>query len=223
MSSSRAARGFFFKIAIGGANSWAMKFRWLLIVGLLVLGARPTFAQRWSASPFVGYRFGGSIENAVTGNSMSIKDHMSYGVELDIGRVRSGLSLALLYSHQSTSTDLRSVVPASKVEIDSDEMMVGVVQELYDDKFRPFVAAYAGATYVQPSGYDQELRFGFGLGVGMNYYITKHVGVRMDVRGFGTIVDKGDGFLCANGGCAAQWSETVFWQGEAAASVFVTF
>lgn len=200
-----------------------MKSRLLLILGFLLIGAQPMLAQRWTVSPFAGYRFGGSLENSVTGNKVTVDDNLSYGLELDFDPMDSGLKFALLYSHQDTSADVQSLVPNSKIDLDVDQIMVGAIQELYDDKFRPFVGAYIGATYMRPSGFDEALRFGFGLTVGMNYYITKHFGVRLDLRGFGTLVDNDTGFLCANGGCLVNWSGSVMWQGEVAGSIFVTF
>ncbi len=200
-----------------------MKSRLLLVLGLMLIGIQPTLAQRWTISPFAGYRFGGSLRNTSAGNDVTVDDNMSYGIELDVDPMDSGLKFALLYSHQGTSAQVQNFLPDSRVDLDVDQIMVGAVQELYDDKFRPFVGAYVGGTYLRPSGFTDELRFGFGLTVGMNYYFTKNLGVRLDLRGFGTLVDDNTGFFCANGGCLVSWSGTVMWQGEAAGSVFVTF
>lgn len=203
--------------------SMPMKLRLVLVLGLLLIGTQPLLAQRWTISPFAGYRFGGSLQNTVTGSDVTIDDNPSYGIELDIDPMDSGLKFALLYSHQDTEALIRSTVPETAAKMDVDQIMVGAIQELYDDKLRPFVGAYVGATYLRPSAFDSELRFGFGVTVGMNYYLNKHVGLRLDLRGFGTMIASDTGFLCANGNCLVSWSGDLMWQGEIAGSVFVTF
>jgi hypothetical protein len=200
-----------------------MKSRMLLVLGLLLIGVQPVLAQRWTISPFAGYRFGGSLQSSSTDAEVLIDDNLSYGIELDVDPMDSGLKFALLYSHQGTTAQLTDSLLNPNVDVDVDQIMVGAIQELYDDKFRPFVGAYVGATYMQPTGYENDLKFGFGLAVGMNYYITKHFGVRLDLRGFGTLINGDTGFLCADGSCLVEWSGSVMWQGEAAGSIFVTF
>jgi hypothetical protein len=44
-----------------------------------------------------------------------------------------------------------------------------------------------------------------------------------DVRGFGIVTESEGGFFCADGGCAVSYASDVVWQGEATASVFLSF
>lgn len=194
----------------------------LILVLLGFVAATASQAQTVNVSPFAGYRFGGSLQNTTTGNSMSIEDAMSYGIELDIDPTESGLKLSLLWSQQDTSLNLGS--PSySEQDLNVSEFMVGAIQELYDDKFRPYVGAYLGASYFDMPAYDDELYFGFGIVVGMNYYFTRNVGVNLGLRGFGTVVDSTGGFICADGVCLAEWSADVVWQGEVSGSIFISF
>lgn len=100
---------------------------------------------------------------------------------------------------------------------------IGGLQELYDGKFRPFVAGYLGATWLNSPELGDELRFSFTLAVGANYYVTKNFGLRLDVRGYGTVTDSSGGFICANGGCLVNFSGDLVWQGEATGSLFLSF
>jgi hypothetical protein len=72
-------------------------------------------------------------------------------------------------------------------------------------------------------GLGDDLRFSFTLAVGANYYLTKNLGLRLDVRGFGIVTESEGGFICADGGCAVSYASDVVWQGEATASVFLSF
>lgn len=180
-------------------------------------------AQKITAGPFYGYRFGGDFSNGATGQEYKIKDNPSYGVYLNIDPRDSGLKLEFLYSYQHTSVDLNDFAPPTNSRLNVHEFQVGGLQELYDGKFRPYIAGYVGATWFDMPDFGNDVRFSFTFGIGANYYLTKNLGLRLDARAFGTLVESSGGFICADGGCAVSYSGDLLWQGEATASVFLTF
>lgn len=201
-----------------------MNFRhaiWLLLLGILSIGT--TQAQRFSAGPFYGYRFGGEFEVAATGESVEIKDNPSYGIYLDFDPGDTGLKIELLYSVQQTELNLASLGGSPDQDLDIHVFQIGGLQEIYDGKFRPYLAGYIGATWFDVAGREDDLRFSFTAAVGANYYLTKNLGLRLDLRGIGTVVDGDGGFICANGGCLVNFSGDVLWQGEVTASIFLAF
>lgn len=194
-----------------------------VILACLTFSLGTLHAQRFSAGPFYGYRIGGEFENSATGESLDIEENPSYGVFFDIDPTDSGLRLELLYSLQKTELDLTSVSGSSDQDLDVHVFQVGGLQELYDGKFRPYVAGYIGATWFDLAGVDDDLRFSFTVGVGANYYFTENFGLRVDVRGIGTVVESEGGFICVNGACVVNFAGDVLWQGEATASLFLAF
>ncbi len=197
--------------------------RVIVILSLTLLSLGSAQAQRFSVGPFYGYRFGGEVENTATGDSLSIQDNPSYGVFLDIDPTDSGLKLGLYYSQQETELDLGSVGGSSDQELNVHNFQIGGMQEIYEGKFRPYVAAYLGATWFELPSLEDDLRFSFSIAVGANYYLTDNLGLRLDLRGIGTVVDGDGGFICINGGCVASFEGDMLWQGEVSASIFLAF
>src|SRR5690606_37792755 len=100
-----------------------------------------------SFGPFYGYRFGGELENTATGESLRIAENPSYGVYLDIDPADSGLRFELLYSVQETEVDLHDLTEPGLRDLDVHVFQVGGLQELWDGRFRPYIAGYVGATW----------------------------------------------------------------------------
>jgi len=192
-------------------------------VSALAVSLVSAMAQSVSIGPFYGYRFGGEFEDPASGENLRIKDNPSIGVYLDVEVDDSGLKFEFLYSYQDTSVDLSSITPFGENDLDIHVFQFGGVQELYDGRFRPYVAGYVGASYFDMPGVGSDLRFSFTVAGGANYYLTPRLGLRLDVRGIGTVVESNGGFVCANGGCVVAYSGDVLWQGEATGSVFFTF
>jgi len=200
-----------------------MKYPFLVALALALTSASPAVAQRISAGPFYGYRFGGEFENGLTGETYRIRENPSYGVFLDFDPGDTGLKLELLYSFQDTSVDFDQTVQPGRQDLDVHVFQIGGLQELYEGRFRPFVGGYVGATWFDLPGLGNDLRFSFTLAAGANYYFTRNLGLRFDVRGFGTVVESSGGFVCADGGCLVAFGGDVLWQGEATASLFFSF
>ncbi len=194
-----------------------------VLAAVFLLTPASASAQQLSFGPFYGYRFGGELENTATGESLRIKENPSYGVYLDIDPADSGLRFELLYSVQETEVDLHDLTEPGLRDLDVHVFQVGGLQELWDGRFRPYIAGYVGATWFDLHGLDDDLRFSFTIAAGANYYLTKNLGVRLDVRGFGTVVESSGGLICADGGCVVNYRGDVMWQGEASASVFLAF
>ena len=197
--------------------------RLLTALGLFLLAAPLLQAQRFTVGPFYGYRFGGDLENAATGENFRIRDNPSYGIFFDVEPNDSGLKLELFYSFQDTSIDLDGITSPAKNGLDVHVMQIGAIQELYDGKLRPYVGGYLGATYFNLDGFGDELRFSFTLAAGVNYHITKNLGLRLDARALSTVVDGSGGFVCADGGCQVRFAGDFAWQGEVTGSLFLTF
>jgi hypothetical protein len=180
-------------------------------------------AQPFSAGPFYGYRFGGEFKDAASDQAVQIKDNPSYGIFLDLDPRDTGLRVELLYSQQPTELNLDGLGGSPNQDLNIHVFQIGGLQEFEYGRLRPYLAGYVGATWFDLAGLEDDLRFSFTAAAGVNYYLTKNPGVRLDLRGFGTVVDGDGGFICINGGCVVNFSGDVLWQGEVTASVFLAF
>jgi hypothetical protein len=190
---------------------------------LLLLLASTTLlqAQRLEITPFYGYRFGGEIEDAFTGENYSFEDAPAYGMFLRLGPTNSEMKVEFLWSRQDSSVDFKDSI--GHVDLTIDEFQIGGVAEIGNERFREYVSAHVGATYFSTDDYGSETKFSFGLGIGGKLILSKHFLLQADLRGFCTIVDAEGGFIYYNGVTVATYSGSTIWQGQATLGVGITF
>jgi opacity protein-like surface antigen len=72
-----------------------------------------------------------------------------------------------------------------------------------------------GATLFQPgsSGYSDELRPSLNLGIGYQMALADSVALRLEARGYATLVHSGGGLFCS-GGCLIKIKGDTVEQGE---------
>ena len=81
-----------------------------------------------------------------------------------------------------------------------------------------------GGTYFQPtdSAYYDELRFSMGIGIGMKYFFTPHIGLMAEGRGYGTFMG-GSGSIFCSGGCTIYTQQELFLQFEGRSGLVIRF
>lgn len=202
-----------------------MKTKASLAVLTLLLGFTPLLhAQRVEITPFYGYRFGGEVENALTGRTYAFQDSPAYGLVLGFTPVPDSYEKFELYwSHQDTSVDLQGTGGIGRLNLSIDEIMLGGVLEKSDGHFRPYISGHVGATHFSPEGYSSDTRFGLSLGGGLKFFITRNIAVGADLRGFCTVVNSSGSFISGNGGTVVVYSGSTMWQGQASAGVTIAF
>lgn len=178
---------------------------------------------RFGISPFFGYRFGGQIQDPHTDAKYSFQDGPAYGLILDYAPMDYYGRFELLWSRQDTSVDFQGNNGLGKVGITVDVIQVGGETEYGSRQIRGYVSAHVGATHFSSDGYGDDTRFSFDIGAGVKAFLTKHIYLRADLRGFGTVTDAQGGFIFANGVTVASFSGSTFWQGQVSAGVGVTF
>ena len=182
----------------------------------------PKPSSRFEVDVFGGYRFGGGLENAITGKDIDFDDSEAYGLTFDLGPVNSEMKVEFQWSRQDTSLDFHGSGGVNNVDVSIDEFQLGGIAEMGKNRFREYVAASAGATHFS-SDFGDDTRFSFGLGVGVKYYVASHFVVRGDLRGFCTIVDSDSAFIFHNGVTVAAFSGSTLWQGQATIGVGIVF
>ena len=186
-----------------------------------LLGARAE-AGEIELQPFFGLQYGGSFASP-DGVPFSFDESADYGATLDV-EVAPTWRLELLYSRQETKLEPPTGGPTFPQTV--ERYMVGISEEPETDgPFSFFGVALLGATRLVPglSGTDSELRFAVGLSLGTKVPARSRIGLRLEARGFYTVVDSGGAVYCTNGTCLFRFSGSGIWQGDVTAGVVFRF
>lgn len=156
---------------------------------LILLCASPALAQhRFELQPFVGYKWGGSLHlapNIQTIGEVNFKSSVNYGFSATYyGLPNWGLEF--MWNRQPTKavgTLNNGTTFPKQISLNLDEYHGNVLITLADDdkKFKPFILAGMGATIGSGAG-NSTTKFSFGVGGGIKYFFSEHLGVRTQMR-----------------------------------------
>jgi len=185
-----------------------------LLVLLFVLPASAVKAQdegrQFEITPFIGSRFGGSIDESQQGNPsvdfLKIKSSLDYGVMAGVtfwsnfeGEFMWNRQPTTLSSHNPTDDTYTFV---SNMNLDMYQFDVLYQFHLPRTKIEPFAVAGLGFSHfgVPPVNGESVLgfsnRFAFNLGGGAKYFFNRHWGVRAEVRWSPSHTTTGEGEYC---------------------------
>lgn len=204
-----------------GARRAARRGVLALALAAALPGARVDAADV-ELSPFLGLQYGGGYVSAA-GVPHSFDASLGYGATLDLA-VAPTWRVELLFSRQET--ELRPPAGAPTFPQVVERYMVGIQEEPETDgPFRFFGVALLGATRLVPglSGIDSELRFAAGLSLGTKVPASSRFALRLEARGFYTVVDSGGAVFCTNGTCLFRFSGSGIWQGDVTAGLVLRF
>lgn len=199
-----------------------------LVVATLLLAPALAAAQGIEVVPFGGYRIGGS---GAEGSPFApvVYDAgggVSFGALVDVpyGDPRQGLKFEALFSHERSWIEVRqkSVFdPPTRVDVAVDHLMVGGVQELDTAPGRAFIGGLVGLSrFAAPDEVD--IRFTIGLSAGAKFFASRHVGFRIDGRGYMTIVSLSGTAVCS-GGCVVAFAINPTFQADFTAGLIIAF
>jgi hypothetical protein len=197
-----------------------------LVMALALAAPAPGAAWAQGAdvelAPFIGLQYGGGYLSAA-GVPHSFDESLDYGATLDVA-VAPTWRVEFLFSRQET--ELRPPTGAPTFPQVVERYMVGIQEEPETDgPFRFFGVALLGATRLVPglSGIDSELRFAAGLSLGTKVPASSRFALRLEARGFYTVVDSGGAVFCTNGTCLFRFSGSGIWQGDVTAGLVLRF
>jgi hypothetical protein len=151
--------------------------------------------------PFIGHRFGGGLERLDSEETLDLESANSWGVIW--GRSASHNSrYELLYSQQETNL-ADTTDPNDAFDLRVHYLMLGGTVDVTQHRFTPFLSGGVGMTHLSPAGYglDDETRFSLNLGGGLKWYPTESLGLRFEVRGYGTVSDGSGSLFCQGADC----------------------
>jgi Outer membrane protein beta-barrel domain len=199
-----------------------------LLPGLvLTLSAVAAIAQTTSKESAVtlygAYRDGGSFVDVTSNRTLRLDGSgawaISYEKDLDGSR-----QLQFYVSYQSTrlGLDKSAVVNPLSRAMPAPLPMKVIYFHLGGTNFfggsigqGPYVVGGLGATLFQPgsSGYAAEVRPSLNLGIGYQAALGEHVALRVEARGYFTLVNSSGGLFCS-GGCLFKIKGDAVTQGE---------
>ncbi len=151
--------------------------------------------QRFELSPFIGYGLGGSFTLSGSGQQVDMDNHGSFALALDAQAGDAG-QYELLYARQSTV--LRGAGFAA-TGVDVEYLQLGGTALLGDGvHLRPYILAGVGVTRLSPGPAiaHEDTRFSGSLGLGVRVPISRHLSLRLEGRGFLTLLNANGAIFC---------------------------
>lgn len=177
-------------------------------------------------TPYFGYRFGGTFKLADADTQVDVKSHISYAVALDLS-TNEAAQYELFYSRQSTTVSGQSLTPSDMV---IEYLHVGGTVPLVDSqRFLPYFIGTVGVTRFSPDSPAgrNSAHFSASLGAGLRVPFNSHFSLRLEARGFATILDSNSAVFCrsdeSGGVCRIHERGSAFIQGDVLAGVAYTF
>lgn len=208
----------------------------LLLVSSLALGAQepggPT-PLRFDFTSFAGYRtiMTFPVEPHVTGMNPHVvleaspSFGFSFGARLlpnreeDLIEVRWARQDSYLHTEEVTPVPPRQRGVLDQFHGDfSHEPLI----EDWPNWIKPFVLASIGATRLSSSSAVSFARFSFGLGGGIHFYPSRHLGFKLQAEWLPVLASPQVAFVCG-AGCVIHVGGSAASQGEAFVGTFVRF
>lgn len=186
---------------------------------------------RTELTPYGAYSLGGTFTDLESDGEAKLQDSGSFGLLLNI-RQAANTQWEVIYSQQNTDAEVTGSSTADAVhETTVHYLQGGGTYQGDGEKVRPYLAATIGAAHfdVATNGYNSETFFAFSIGTGLQIWPNSRLGMRLEVRGFGTLIRSDSDLFCVsdpangNAGCAISVAGEVLWQVQAMAGVVFRF
>jgi hypothetical protein len=167
---------------------------------------QPAAVLALEIAPFSGHTYGGEFEDSVTGDRYRISDSASYGILINIEDV-PGEQLEFFASRQHTNLSSIGLFTARPLfDMTISYLHVGGLYFLPDyQRVRPFVSGTLGLTSMAPrdTSLTNETHPSMSIGLGMKYFASRNLGLRVDLRGIYTMLESNSAIFCS-GGCTVH-------------------
>lgn len=176
-----------------------------VLAATAVLGSTQASAQSVEITPMGGYRFGGSFGLAPTtadeaSAELEVADAAAFGLHLGVMVSEDG-EVEVLYSRQNTRLRAAGFF--------TSEALFDLALETYQfggnyffrdaqERVRPYIGMGLGLTRLipEPGDLETENRFAASFAAGAKAYLGAHFGLRVEVRGFFTVLESESDIFC---------------------------
>ena len=158
-------------------------------------GSRETF----ELSPFVGYRWGGTIfadQSFVFNEDVDVASNPNFGINFAFPLGDSGMKLELMANRQSSELETESGLfePNNEIaDIDVTYLHAGLQFPFARSRnVTPYVVVSAGLANLDPqvSGVSAENRFSASAGVGVKLPMSDALSIKLEGRGYSTALEE---------------------------------
>lgn len=211
---------------VPGMTSWPWTVALLLFATAATAEVQP---PRFEVTPFAGYRFGGTLSVENEPGAYDLADAAGFGVLVNWPH-RSGTKWEILYSRQSTDAEFNgTTVNDAVVDVELQVLQIGGVYLFERDTVVPYLAATIGATHAEASsrGSESDTYWSASLGLGVLVSPNSRIGLRLEARANGTLLDSDTDLLCRTGPdlnvCAIRVDGDLMTQVEVFAGLVMRF
>lgn len=196
------------------------------VIAAALAAAGPALAaEKVEITPFVGVRAGGELLDEAAGRTVALGGAPDFGVVVDLGLFPEG-SLEVLLSRQIADVSVEDEAGARReVDLAVDYVHVGATHEWGRPKSRSFVAVTLGITRFDARGtsFRDPIGLSGSIGGGGKFMLGRRLGLRVEGRGYGTVVSSSAGASCGGEGCRVRFTGSGWWQLEANVGLIVRF
>lgn len=181
---------------------------------------------------FGAYRMGGQMDGDADSAEVELDDSSSFGALLN-WPARDNTEWEVLLSTQSTEARLVDAATEldRRVDFDSITAQLGGTYRFGGDNVVPYLAMTVGGTHVETRGAvsESDTFFSGSIGLGIKISPTSRVGLRLEARAYGILVDSDSEIFCLSApdaeiaGCAVALNGDIAGQIETFAGVTVRF
>lgn len=201
-----------------------------LFVVLQAAAQAPADAElsRFELTPFAGYRIGGTFSDEATDETLELNDSGAFGVIVNL-RESPNTEWEVMYSHQDTAIDIDAAGGPAAIDMTVDYLQIGGTYLGSGTRARPYMVATLGLAHLDPgaAGLPSDTFFAFTVGGGWKILSTERIGLRLEGRFYGTVIDSDSKIFCgsgpAGGGCLINTQAEVLWQFEMSAGLIFRF
>lgn len=185
---------------------------------------------RYDFTPFAGYRTSMSIgvEPHVSGTNprVVLDASPSYGAAFGF-RIREDDLIEVRWARQDSYIHSENISPPTARQHAVLNQFHGDFSHEYTiEEWRawakPFVLLSVGATHITTAINSSFTRFSFGIGGGVRFYASRHVGFKIQAEWLPVFVDPHVAFICGTG-CVIHVGGTASSQGEVMAGPMLRF
>lgn len=209
------------------------------MVGLVVVALSPVLTGqeqpepkplRFDFTPFAGYRTGMSfgVEPHVSGTNprVVLDASPSYGAAFGF-RIHEDDLVEVRWARQDSYAHSEDISPpAPRQHMVLNQFHGDFSHEYTIEEWRPWVKPFVmlsvGATHLSGETTSSFTRFSFGIGGGVRFYASRHVGFKVQAEWLPVFVDPQVAFICGIG-CVVHVGGTVSSQGEVMAGPMLRF
>lgn len=190
-----------------------------IIIAIALMMALPAVAaeeKEHYVTVYGGYRGGGNFTDANTGQSLSLESNGAVSLALDLP-LDAARQYQIFFSRQHTNLKLDTAPFAGSNKLPMDIYYLHIGGTFFFDGEAgkgAYVVGGLGATLFNPGeGLKSELYPSINVGVGYQWPLGNTFAVRVEARGYGTLVNSSSGVFCS-GGCVVSIKGDSVGQGE---------